>query len=116
MTPAELKSIREAMNLPGPWFADRLGISITRLYLLESPGRTIDIPEPYEPIVQALQADYTRAFTRLADRADYPLPRYESEGTMHAEIPELAGWPTQAQGPLLTAVRAQTGAPIRFVA
>lgn len=118
MTPAEFKTAHECLGLSTEFIANRVGVTVGRIWAYEHPSRTADVPEKAAQVMLDLLNDFDAAADRL--EAEYreegeEILRHSDLAKFHAAVPELQGWPALSQGLLLAEVQRRTRLPIAFV-
>lgn len=94
MLPAEAKTIRERTGLTTAQVADRIGVTVGRVWQLEAPARRTPLPESAAAVLDAIAATFDAAVRAgvLRARRLRHVPRYATPAEFDAAVPALAGW------------------------
>ena len=116
MTPADYKTAHEALGLTTAFLAERTGVVVGRIWAYEHHDRTRMVPPPASKVMRELMACWDAAADRLAREARPGefIPRQTTPEAFYAAVPELDGWPMEAQGPLLAEVQRRVQLPIEY--
>lgn len=111
MSPAEFKTAREALGMSAEEVAARMGVTRKTIYGLESPARTLPVPERHVEFLRGLQKEFDAAVRRGARKGGAVL-RYADEEAFQKAY--RTGLPFSTQGAILAEVARATGAQITY--
>lgn len=119
MRPATFKTARESMGLTGAFVAERIGVTVGRIWSYESPDRTLDVPAHAAEVMTNLLLDFEMAADFLAEGASAPeaesITRHTDVEAFYRAVPALDGWGEISQALLLAEVlRRVPGIPIEY--
>lgn len=114
MTPAELKTIREACGLPQSWLAQRAGVNERTVRYWESGKSTV--PDDVGALVAGIDATLDRAAAQALEQARtlatvhgapaaVDLYRYGTDEELWAARPDMRGLPVTCHAALLARAR-----------
>ena len=119
MTPAELKTIREACGLPQSWLAARAGVNERTVRYWES-GKS-SVPDDVAALISRIDAQLDTAARGALDQAqalatahgapqEVTLYRYDTDAELWERRPDMAGLPVTCHAALLARARRMLGA------
>lgn len=127
MTPAEFKTLREGMGLAAEEVAALLGVTRKTVFTMESPTRTLDVPEEHAVGLRAVADRFRDAVERFMEEGD--LIRFTDEAAFRKHYGVAKGLtrkrksdhpaaheplPLSMQGPLIFAVLGFRGSPVEY--
>lgn len=118
MTPAELKTIHEAIGVPTTMIANIAGVTDQTVWRNESPDRDGDVSPGVASATSELLCTFEDAAADYAENLKQMgashVPRHALLHDFYAAVPQLRDWGPRAHAMFVVRVRQLTGLPVQW--